>query len=186
MRCRDAKLRLAAQRDGDLAQSDVVSLQEHLKHCLACLTYEQSQQHLDILLRTPAHRTYPNISTERIILAVERQKRITQQLVDLRMQQQSRLTTLQTVGPRVAAVVVFVLGSLTLALLAVSIVQPDLIVKVLPLLSGVVEVFIALVEYLQMPLSLVAYNSWLLSGVAFVLVILMGMWLRLMRHPQEA
>ncbi len=36
MHCQDAKLALAAQHDGDLAQSDVLELQEHLKHCPAC------------------------------------------------------------------------------------------------------------------------------------------------------
>jgi len=54
------------------------------------------------------------------------------------------------------------------------------------LLTGVIEAFIILTQYLQNGLIMLMYNNWLLSGVAFALVVMMGMWLRLMRPPQEA
>ena len=41
MRCRDAKEYVAAQRDGDLAEADALSLQEHLKECSECRAFEQ-------------------------------------------------------------------------------------------------------------------------------------------------
>ena len=59
-------------------------------------------------------------------------------------------------------------------------------VNVLALLSDVIDALVTLVQYLQTGLALVIHDNWLLSGMALVLVIMMGMWLRLMRHPQEA
>ena len=50
----------------------------------------------------------------------------------------------------------------------------------------VVDVLIVLTQYLQEGLMFITRDNRLLLGVAFVLVVMMGMWLRLMRHPQEA
>lgn len=186
MRCHDAKLWLAAQRDGGLAPSDVPKLQEHLENCPVCQAYEQHQHCLHTMLTAPAPRTYSSISTERIMLAVEQQRRITQQLEEIRTQQQSRMVRLRIVGPSLAAIIFFTLASIPLLLLAMAIIQPDLMVKTLAFLSGIIDVFIVVGQYLQSSLTLVARNSWLLSGVALILVVMMGMWLRLMRYPQEA
>jgi|SRR5579859_177620 len=187
MRCRDAKLWLAAQRDGDLASSDVPALQEHLKQCPACRAFEQRLEFLNSLLQAPTpRRTYSSISTERIMLAVQRQKRISQQLDDIRTQQQFRMARMRVVGAPLAAIIFFTLGSIPLLLLALTIVQPDLLEQTLSLLSNVVDVFIVLTQYLQTGLTLMTHDNRLLLGVAFILVVMMGMWLRLMRHPQEA
>jgi hypothetical protein len=43
-----------------------------------------------------------------------------------------------------------------------------------------------LTGYLQAGLTLITSQTWLLSGVALVVVVMMGMWLRLMRIPREA
>jgi len=59
-------------------------------------------------------------------------------------------------------------------------------VNMLSLLGDVVEVLIVLTQYLQEGLMFITRDNRLLLGVAFVLVVMMGMWLRLMRHPQEA
>ena len=200
MRCRDAKKRLAAQRDGDLVQSDVMALQEHLKQCPVCHAAEQRQQRLDTLLCTstpmerlqgPSSPSQPglpiqSISTEQIILAVQQQRRITQQLEDIRAQQQFRIARWRVVGPSLVAITFFTLGSIPLLLLAIAIVQPDLLVNTLSLLSDGISVLVARAPYLQAGLAIVTRNNWLLASIAFIFVVMMGMWLRLMRYPQEA
>lgn len=186
MRCHDAKLALAAQRDGDLAQSDILLLQSHLKHCRVCRAYQQHLQRLDALFCTAAPRVHSRLSTERIMLAVQQQRRITQQLEDIRTQQRSRVARLRIVGPSLVVVAVLSLGSVPLLLYTLASVEPHLMVKMLTLLSDVVDMLIVFGQYLQAGLTLITRNNWLLSATAFVLVVMMGMWLRLMRYPQEA
>ena len=186
MRCRDAKVWLTAQRDNDLARSEISTLQEHLKHCVVCRTHEERQKRLDTLLHVPASRMYSRISTERIMRAVEQQRRITQQLVDIRAQQQTRIASLHIFTPRFAAIAYLTMGLISLALLALFFFQTDLVVKVLALLSDGIDALVLLAQYVQMGLALITRDTWLLSGMALALVILMGMWLRLMRYPQEA
>ncbi len=186
MRCRDAKVWLTAQRDNDLAQLEVSTLQEHLKDCAACRTHEQLQQRLDLVLGTPTYRTFTSIPTERIMRAVERQQRITQQLEDLRTQQRTRIARLGIFTPRFAAFTYLTMGLILLSLLALFIFNTDLMVNVLALVSDVIDALVMLAQYLQTGLALAIHDNWLLSAMALVLVIMMGMWLRLMRHPQEA
>ena len=186
MPCRDAKLWLAAQRDGDLTESDALALEEHLKHCPVCRAYEQRLRSLNTLLLTPAPRVYSSISTERIMLAVQQQKRISQQLEDIRTQQRSRMARMGVVGAPLVAITLFTLVSFPLLLLALAILQPDLLGQTLPLLSDIVGVLIVLAQYFQAGLTIITQDNRLLLGMAFILVIMMGMWLRLMRHPQGA
>ncbi len=192
MHCREAKLWLAARRDGDLAQADAVRLSEHLKECPGCQAYEQHLHNIETKLTmqtkqpVPAPRVYSSISTERIMLAVEQQRRISAQLEDIRTQQQSRVARLHVVGPTVAAIIFFTIGCVPLLLLALTVFQPDLLVKLLSLPGDGLDTLIVLAQYLQSELLLVARDNLLLSGIALVFVILMGMWLRLMRHPQES
>ena len=209
MRCRDAKFWLTVQRDDDSMQSDVSTVQEHLRRCGGCSSFEQDQKRLDTLLprergkiagagsrgnylptstasgqpqRLPSSSTYSGISTERIMKAIHEHKRITQQLEDMRTKQQSRLVRLHRIVPSLAVIFVAI-GTLPVLLF---IVQPHLMTQFIHPLSGVIDLFIALVQYVQTDLVLVTRNSLLLSGVALVLVVLMGLWLRLMRTPQEA
>src|SRR5947209_7154985 len=112
MRCRDARLWLAAQRDGDLASEDASTFQEHLKQCPACRAFEQRQKYLNTLLLSPTSRSYSSISTERILLAVEQQKRIARQIEDIRTQQRSRVARMRGVGAFLAAITFFTLGSI--------------------------------------------------------------------------
>ncbi len=186
MRCRDARLWLAAQRDGDLVEADELKLQEHLKQCPACRTFEQHQHCLNTLLISPTPRSYSSVSTERIMLAVERQQRISRQLQDIQAQQQSRIARMRGIGTFLAAITFFTLGSIPLLLLALTIVQPDLLEKTLSFLSDGVGALIVLAQYLQTGLTLLSSDNRLLLSTAFVVVVMMGMWLRLMRHPQEA
>jgi hypothetical protein len=186
MRCRDAKDWLTAQRDTDLTQPEVFTRHEHLKNCVACRMQEQGQQRLDLMLGAPSYRAMSSISTDRIMRAVERQKRIMQQLEDLRRQQRRRIARLGILTPRFVAFTYVTIGVISLSLLALFIFKTDLVVTVLTLLGDVIDALVTLAQYLQTGLALVIHDNWLLSGMALVLVIMMGMWLRLMRHPQEA
>jgi hypothetical protein len=186
MRCRDAKDWLTAQRENDLVRPEVTALQEHLKHCSGNHTQEQHHQRTDLLLNSPAPRMFTSISTERIMQAVERQKRITEQLDDLRRQQRTRMAHLRIFTPRFAALTYLSLGFISLLFLAILIFNTDIVVNVLESFGGVIDTLIILIQYLQSGLAFVLNQGWLLSAMALVLVIMMGMWLRLMRHPQEA
>jgi hypothetical protein len=118
--------------------------------------------------------------------AVERQRRITEQLEDLRTQQRARIARLRIFSSKFAAFTYLTIGLISLSLLTLLIFNTDLVVNVLASLSGVIDTLVALAQYLQSGLALVLRENWLLSAMALVLVIMIGMWLRLMRHPQEA
>ena len=185
MRCHDARKRLSTQRDGDQGRTDSQALQEHLRQCPSCRAFHKHQQSLDSILPPSTAPGYTGISTERIMLAVQRQARITQQLEDIRQQQQSRMARWRTIGAACAAIGLFTLSSIPLLVLAIVIIQTDLAVRALLVLDTVIDTFVILGQYLQPGLTLITHDNWLLSGVAFVMVVMMGMWLRLMRHPQE-
>ena len=185
MRCRDAKQWLGAQRDGGLVPPDASVLQEHLKSCSECHAFEQDQRHLDSKLCTLAPRVHTSISTDNIMLAVQRQRRITEQLEDIRQQQQSRVKRLSPISTAVAAIAFFTLGSIPLLVLAITIIRVDLMVKTLSWLHGIIDVLFIVAPYLNEGLTTVTRNNWLLSGIALAVVIMTGMWLRLMRYPQE-
>lgn len=189
MRCREAKQWLAARRDGDLTQEDTVQLQAHLQECADCQAYERHLHSCETTLtgqRVQPPRVYSSISTERIMMAVERQRRITAQLEDIRTQQQSRVARLHVVGPTVAAIIFFTMGCIPLLVLALTIFQPDVLVRLLSLPGDGLDTLIMLAQYLQSELLPVTHDNWLMTGIALVFVLLLGMWLRLMRPPQES
>ncbi len=187
MRCRDAKEKLAAQRDGDLVPSDAAALHRHLNTCTDCRAFKQRYSRVDNLLNTTVTpRVHRSISTDSIMLAVQHQARISQQLEDIHAQQQNRIARIKPAGTAFAALGFFALSTLPLIVLAITIIQTDLVIQVLALLNGVIDALIVLAEYLINGLSLLSRNSWLLSIVAFGVVVMTGMWLRLMRYPQEA
>ena len=186
MRSHDAKDWLTTQQRSDLVQSDVSSLHEPTKQYNAAHTHERYQQRMDHALNSPASRMFSTISTERIMQAVERQKRITEQLEDIRNQQRTRIARLGIFSPKFATLGYLSIGILSLLLLALLIFKTDIVVTILISFGGVIDTSVILAQYLQSGLALVLHQEWLLSIMALVLVILMGMWLRLMRHPQEA
>lgn len=185
MRCRDAKYRLTAQHEGDLAQPEVPPVQEHLASCRNCRSYERRQQRLDAMLQPPLPHMYQPIATERIMGAVRRQRQITQQLEDIRTQQKARVARLRILPPLIAFAFL-VVGGLAVLMLGLAFFQPDVLERILALMGNVIEVFFLAIQYLQAGLELIARNNLILSGIALVLVVMMGMWLRLMRYPQEA
>ena len=191
MRCRNAKIWLNVQRGGDhelLEANIAIDLQEHLRHCDDCRAFARQQR-----LQAPAKVSLPvatapvhaSISTDQIMRAVKQRQCVTQQLEDLRQQQRMRIERIRTVGALGVAIGIFTLSSIPLIFLAMLILQTDFVVSILSLLNGVVDVFFILAQYLQNGLTMLTYNNWLLSVVAFAMVVMMGMWLRLMRTPQE-
>lgn len=186
MRCRDAKQQLTAQRETEPDQSDVLYLQEHLKRCPGCHSFERRQTYLNTLLKSESSRVYRVISTERIMQAIEQEKRISQQLEHIQSRQQARLARVGKAGPKIAGLAFLVTGALAVGLFALFLFQPEVFIFLLSALSGFIDALYLLAGYLQAGLTLITSQTWLLSGVALVVVIMMGMWLRLMRYPREA
>jgi hypothetical protein len=194
MRCRDAKNWLSAQRDDDLAQSHAKALQEHLTYCPSCRALAQEQRRIDTMISTANNHVSTvdtplirpaSISTNQIMRAIQQQKHITSQLEDLRQQQLLRIARMRTVGTVSAALGFLILSSIPLLFLVIAFLQTDLALNTLSFFNGVIDGGIVLGQYVQAGLTLVTRDNLLLSGLAFAVVIMMGMWLRLMRSPQE-
>jgi hypothetical protein len=141
---------------------------------------------MDQVFNPPDSRMFKSISTERIMQAVERQKRITEQLEDLRTQQRTRIARLRIFTPRFATLTYVSMGFISLLLLTLLIFNAGIVVNILISFGGVIDTMFTLAQYIQSGIALVLHQGWLLSIMALVLVLMMGMWLRLMRHPQEA
>ncbi len=133
-----------------------------------------------------ASRPYTHISTERIMRAVEQQKRITNQLESLQAQQQARLARVRKAGTKVIGMIFLLATVATLGLLALFVFQPDLFLAVLSFSSGVIDIALQVLRYLSSGFVLIIGQGWLLSGAALVVVVMLGIWLRLMRAPREA
>ena len=188
MRCRDAKYQLTAQRETEPDQSEfnVLRVQEHLKQCAGCRSFERRQTYVDAMLKPESGRAYRTISTDRIMQAVEREKRISQQLEHIQSRQQVRLARVSKAGPKIAAGAFLTTGALVLGLVALFLFQPEVFISLLSPLSGFIDALYALTAYVRAGLTLISSQNWVLSGVAFMVVVMMGMWLRLMRYPREA
>jgi hypothetical protein len=137
------------------------------------------------MLKPPAPHLYQPISTGRIMQAVQQERQLTQQLEDIRTQQKTRVARLRIL-PSLIALAFTSTGGLAVLLLGLAFFQPDMLVKILSLVGDGIEVVFLVIQYLQTSLALITRNDLILSGIALVLVIMMGMWLRLMRYPQEA
>ncbi len=133
-----------------------------------------------------APHAYSGVSTERIMRAVEQQRRITNQLEHLQACQQARMAPVRKAGLKILVLVCLFSGAVTLGLLSLFFFLPDLFVALLSSLSGIIDVVVLLAQYISAGLVFITHQSWLLSGVGLVIVVLMGLWLRLMRVPQEA
>src|SRR5205085_12216343 len=135
-------------------QSETATLQEHLKQCPDCQAAEQRLRRTEAVLHPSTPRVCPSVSTERIMQAVLQQSRITQQLEELRTQQQLRMARFRTVGTYRAAIGFFTLGSLPLLVLAIAIIRTELVVKALSLLSSVIDILFVVAQYSQIGLTL--------------------------------
>jgi hypothetical protein len=131
-------------------------------------------------------RLYPGISTERIMRAVEQQRRVSQQLEDLRIQQRQRTAFLHAAGVKWIMAIYSVSGGLALVFILLLIVQPGLLARTLSVLGGGIAFLLMLEESIRQGLAPVPLSNWLLSGVALLVVLMTGLWVRLMRPPKEA
>jgi len=192
MRCRNAKAWPGAQRDvnNELPEAQKVKITEHLKECASCRAQERQHRQIETMLVATTPKAPPihtaSISTDTVMRAIKQRDKISQQIEEIQLQQQIRMARMRTVGAASAALAFFTLSSIPLLFLAITIIQTDLALKTLTFLNDLIEVLIIGGQYLQMGLILVTRDNWLLSGMAFVVVVMMGMWLRLMRAPQEA
>lgn len=126
------------------------------------------------------------LSTARIMRAVEQQKRITNQLEHLQARQQARMAPVRKAGPKIFVALCVFSGLVTLGLLALFLFLPDAFVTLLTSLSGIIDVIVFLAQYISAGLIFISRQSWLLSGSALAIVVMMALWLRLMRTPREA
>ena len=190
MRCRNAREWLSARRDLQSSSPEAQTVRAHLRLCAPCRKFEQRQQRVETMLCTTAPKAPPaqsaSVSTNTIMQAIQQQTRISQQLDSIRQQQQIRMARMRTVGAASAALGFFTLSSIPLLFLAVTIIQTDLALKTLTILNDFIDMLIIMGQYVQIGLILVTRDNWLLSAMAFVVVVMMGMWLRLMRPPQGA
>lgn len=127
-----------------------------------------------------------SISTERIMQAVEEHRRVSQQLEDLRLQQQQRTARLRIAGLKLMGVLWCVTGALVIGFALLLILQPVLFEHLLNSLDGTIAILVMVAEQIKLGLSLIPSGSWLLSVAALVVVLLTGLWIRLMRYPQDA
>jgi hypothetical protein len=132
----------------------------------------------------PAHGC-SSISTERIMQAVEEQRRVSQQLEDLRLQQKQRTAHLRTAGLKFIGVLWCLSGALAGGFVLLLIMQPVLLDRTLNSLDDSIAILVVLTEQVKLGLSLIPSSSWLLSAAALAVVLMMGLWIRLMRHPQD-
>lgn len=178
MRVRDVRNQLSTQRASHLTRS---TKHEENNAADSLRTRPGEQPHVN----SPS-RLYPCISTERIMQAVEQQRRISQQLEDLRTQQRQRTAFLRTTGLKWMATLCGVSGMLALTFMILLIVQPGLLARALDALGGVIGFLVMLEEDIRQELALIPLSNWLLSGAALLVVLMMGLWVRLMRPPREA
>jgi len=168
----DANNRLATQRDSLLTRSAGENAS----------TQQEGQEQAN-LSGNPPSRTYTGISTERIMQAVEQQRRISQQLEHIQAKQQRSKQWLRITLPMLVGGVFLSLGMLIITFVVLSFFKPDLLARILALLSESIATPIALLISIEAQLP---SNGWWLSVSSLVVVLMMGMWLLLMRSPQKA
>ena len=135
---------------------------------------------------TPSARGCSGISTERIMQAVEEQRRVSQQLDDLRLQQKQRTAHLSRAGLKFIAVLWCISGALAGGFVLLMLMVPALLDRTLSSLDDGIAFLVILGEQIKLGLSLIPSSSWLLSAAALVVVLMMGLWIRLMRYPQDS
>ncbi|WP_376796177.1 hypothetical protein [Thermogemmatispora sp.] len=188
MRCRDARAWLCEEHSDSEAEtarlrSEVLS---HLALCPACRQYAQQQRRLQQLLGASFSPVSCRISTAQIMQAIYLRQRTTRQLEELHQQQRTRLARLQTLSSLFLVSLFILTAGIPFLLFLLFFNQPELLVRTLLLLSDMVDAFLVMLTYLRLGLSFVSQDNLLLAGLAFLLLLLSAMWLRLMRAPQEA
>lgn len=127
-----------------------------------------------------------SISTEKIMQAVQQQRKVTQQFEHILRQQEERMEHIRPIVTAGIALGLLAVSSIPLFLVILLLARMDLLANTISLFSGFLDICIILSQYLLERLTLLTQNTWLLSGTALTVVVMMGMWLRLMQSPQEA
>jgi hypothetical protein len=117
--------------------------------------------------------------------AVEEQRRVSQQLEDLRLQQRQRTAQLRTTGLKLMGALWCLIAALTSGFVLLLILRPTLLERTLNSLDDSIAFLVMLGEQIKQGLALIPSSSWILSVAALIVVLLMGLWIRLMRYPQE-
>nr|BBH94643.1 hypothetical protein KTA_28420 [Thermogemmatispora argillosa] len=188
MRCRDARAWLIeehSESEAETARQRSEAL-AHLARCPSCQRYKQQQQRLQKMLHEGFLPVSCSISTEQIMQAIYLRQRTTRQLEALHQQQRTRLARLRALSSLFMASLFILTAGIPFLLFMLFFNQPELLVKTLLVLSDAVDVFLVVLTYLSLGLSFVSRDNLLLAALAFLLLLLAAMWLRLMRVPQEA
>jgi hypothetical protein len=104
----------------------------------------------------------------------------------LRLQQKQRTAYLRIMSLKLMGVLWCISGALAGGFVLLLIIQPVLLERTLNSLDGAIAILVLVAEQVKSGLSLVPSRSWLLSIAALAVVLMMGLWIRLMRHPQDA
>jgi hypothetical protein len=187
MDCHEVKRWLATQRDTTClpASTEREKVGQHLQRCPACRAFEQRLSRLQAGQSSPTPHEYSSISTERIMRAVEQTRQTTKQLEDMRARQRMRMEQHSSIVIPIVGISFFTLLAVAILLPLVLLAQPDWMANMPQWPSELVYLLMTLVQYLQVASTLATKDTALLVVFSLLLVILMGMWLRLMRPPQQ-
>jgi predicted anti-sigma-YlaC factor YlaD len=188
MDCQQAKRSLIAQRDHADTPTEFQdeAVREHLRGCPTCRAYEQRLRHMQVVQPSSVQRVYSSISTERIMQAVAQEKFAAKQVEAMRVQQQRRMVQQRSIVLPTLLIVAFTLLVIPLLLATVAMIEPDMVANMPPALSGLIYMIMLGVQYLHTGSALITKDTALLVIGALALVIMVGMWLRLMRSPRQA
>jgi len=175
MRCRDADSENGQRMPYDESESIAGTARQSKVH---------GSQVADHPVAVPVMRA--SISTEKIMQAVQQQRRITQQFEHILRQQEERMEQIRPLVTAGIALGLLAVSSIPLFCVILLLTRTDLLANGISLFGGFLDICIILSQYLLERLTLLTQNTWLLSGTALAVVVMMGMWLRLMRSPQEA
>jgi predicted anti-sigma-YlaC factor YlaD len=188
MHCQQAKRSLIAQREHANAPTEFQdeAVREHLRACSTCRAFEQRLRSAQMVQPSSVQRVYSSISTERIMQAVAQEKFAAKQVEAMRVQQQRRMVQQRSIVLPTLLIFAFTLLVIPLLLATVAMIEPDMVANMPPALSGLIYMIMLGVQYLHTGSTLITKDTALLVIGALALVIMVGMWLRLMRNPRQA
>lgn len=188
MDCQQAKRGLIAQREHADAptESQDEAVRKHLRGCPECRAFEQRLRRAQMVQPSSVQRVYSSISTERIMQAVAQEKFAAKQVEAMQMQQQRRMARQRSIVLPTLLIFAFTLLVIPLLLATVAMIEPDMVANMPPALSGLIYMMMLGVQYLHTGSTLITKDTALLVIGALALVIMVGMWLRLMRSPRQA
>jgi hypothetical protein len=192
MRCRDARTWLQAPHEGKESLENGQVVEDHIKGCADCRDFERKQRRLrgiagrvDKNVSVPQQQSGNSLSTERIMQAVQQQKQVSDQVAFMHYQQKVRDAHFRKIGAASVAFSILLLSSIPLFFFITMMVQAAIADKTLDFLNGVIDIVVVVGQYMQDGLTLITRNNVLFAAVACVVVVMIGMWLRLMRLPKE-